>query len=82
MCDCREKHTGRSDRGDPIIISAEVVKAEVPRIFVDQGHSVDIMFYKSFKELDYSGSDLTYFGMELKVCWKHYCDQRLFQNHI
>lgn len=46
------------DHNDPLVITAYMANFEVRRVFVDQGSSVDIMFYDLFKTLGLMRSDL------------------------
>jgi len=53
------------DQDDPMIIMVDVAKYVVKKTLVDQGSSVDVLFWKTFKKLGLSSREIIPFDEQI-----------------
>ncbi|XP_047171487.1 uncharacterized protein LOC124839644 [Vigna umbellata] len=47
-------HAPDPDHDDPMVITAEIARYDVSKVLVDQGSSVNILYWTTFKKMDFS----------------------------
>ncbi|KOM37625.1 hypothetical protein LR48_Vigan03g100700 [Vigna angularis] len=52
--DTRDFHAPDPDQDDPMVITAEIARYGVSKVLVDQGSSVNILYWKTFQQMDIS----------------------------
>lgn len=47
-------HAPDPDQDDPMVITAEIARYEISKVLIDQGSSVNILYWKTFQQMDIS----------------------------
>ncbi|XP_014499371.1 uncharacterized protein LOC106760455 [Vigna radiata var. radiata] len=58
-------HAPDPEQDDPMVITVEIARYEVSKVLVDQGSSVNILYWKTFQQMDISEDLIVPFGEQL-----------------
>ncbi|XP_014524300.1 uncharacterized protein LOC106780512 [Vigna radiata var. radiata] len=76
-------HAPDPEQDDPMVITVEVARYEISKVLVDQGSSVNILYWKTFQQMDISEDLIVPFGEQLvgfareRVDTRGYLDLRI-----
>ncbi|XP_014511822.1 uncharacterized protein LOC106770532 [Vigna radiata var. radiata] len=76
-------HAPDPEQDDPMVITVEIARYEVSKVLVDQGSSVNILYWKTFQQMDISEDLIVPFGEQLvgfageRVDTRGYLDLRI-----
>lgn len=54
-------HASDLEQDDPMVITAKIARYEVSKFLIDQGSSVNILYWKTFQQMDLSGNLIIHF---------------------
>lgn len=60
-------HAPDPDQDDPMVITAEIAQYEVNKVLIDQGSSVNILYWRTFQQMDLPEDIIMPFGEKLLV---------------
>ncbi|XP_014490820.1 uncharacterized protein LOC106753514 [Vigna radiata var. radiata] len=58
-------HAPDPEQDDPMVITVEIAQYEISKVLVDQGSSVNILYWKTFQQMDISEDLIVPFGEQL-----------------